>query len=248
VADVSEPTVLPKVVFERARTAYPSVRGKLDDAEWQLGGADAMLDYYFRPALPEPFRAGVECLTFSGRVTFIYVLAFERATQLAEGLASEIENGRLFPAATIARALMEMVGLVASATDKLRHLRAADPLDVRALSRETALLLLSNGNLVPEHYPTRKIGKLIAAAERRSPGFKETYGYLCDLTHPNALAALGAEFTEGSNLSIVRRPPITPENADLLVTAIVLGLHSISKEAATTIDWSRENEADLVVL
>src|SRR4051794_28141449 len=150
----------------------------MNKAEWQLGGAEAMLDRSFHGRLPKPFRGHVEGRLLSGRIKLLAVLMAERGFSLAEGLAAEIEADRLFPSATIARSLMELVGLAVIVRNRMARLTSIDAAERDALHTDTGQYLLASRSL-PAVQSVQSVKTLInAAKERYGEAFGEDYGFL----------------------------------------------------------------------
>jgi hypothetical protein len=224
---------------------------RLDEAEIWLGGMETLLDHDLHKRLPHPFRPRVEGNQLSGRVVLIGTLAAERALGLAEGLAWEIEANRLFAAASIARSLMELVGLMVHVHSRLKSLRLATPPEIVALNQVTMSFLLASrsmplaSSLSLSLVRTRDM--VNAARGRFGDEFGHDYGFLSDLVHPNASGAFGLSvLEETARLAVTRRPPITDSQAELLVKVLVTGLHSVSHDVLLIADWASANDLSLV--
>ncbi len=244
----AEVAVSPRISFARARAAYPTLKEELDKAEWELGVAEAMLEYRFHELLPSPFRAAVEGRQLSGRVVLMVVLAAERGMSLGEGLAAELEGGRLFPAASIARSMMELAGLLVVVRGRLSEIWETDPTNAHALHEETMRFLLASRSMPvgTSSSVVRTADMINAARERYGDAFGEDYGFLSDLVHPNASGAFGLEWLDdAATVAVLRRPPIGEAQAEVLVKILAVGLHSVNHDALWLAEWAQDKDLAL---
>jgi hypothetical protein len=193
----------------------------------------------------------VEGNLLSGRVGLICLLVAERALSLGEGLAAEIEADRLFPAASVARSLMELVGRLVHLRAQLTVPRSADPPNLAALRQETVSFLLASRSLdlasVPALVRVNTPSMINAAKARFGEAFGQDYGFLSDIAHPNASAVFGLSGEEeASILTVIRRPPITEYQAEVLVKVLAIGLQSINHDVLNLMEWASSNDLSLL--
>jgi hypothetical protein len=178
----------------------------------------------FAHGTPPPLR--VRCST-------IAVMAGLRGTELADGLARELDADALFPAAAIARSLLELVGLSCFWREHVPRLRREDTdgLDVLTLR-----ILLGSRTLADQGLMSNfGIPELMASAKDQMGGHVGLdYGHLCDLAHPNLLARNAID--RDGTLSF-RRSGIDDAEAELLLKICGQGTRRIAHNAVWLLDW-----------
>lgn len=222
-----------------SRSRYPALREAIDEAENVVPAgqvlADAWIRDHIRPGLP--IRPTGQRLVM--RVALFATLATQRGVQLSESLVRELAANSLFGCSAIARAQLELVGLTALAREELESLTG----DAATLEQATARLLFAARSL-PTGERNYVISDLIDAAKRQlGEHFGADYGYLSDLSHPNAIAVFGSHLIIDPNLGALQ---VSEERAELLVKVAGQGLHAILHNTLRLVEWAMAHDTLLV--
>lgn len=232
-------------LLRRCRHTYPQFVHFIDVAEMSAPAMEALAGKWrgesIVPALPlqrRPLSLHVRCAIFA-------VLATFRGVELTEGLARELEADALFPAATIARAELELVGLTARARQLLPQ-AAAEPLDPMRLHRATFRLLFGSRQLagpgLARNFPTSEL--INAGKQQLGDHFGEDYGLLSEIAHPNSLVLWFADPAAGDLVSFERRG-ISEANMEILLKVCGQGIRLIGHNCQWLIEWSAANDVEL---
>src|SRR5690349_13988530 len=106
--------IYPRQLLSSSRVRFPKFVDLIDEAEMNVPAMESLADHWHdetRTEIPfdgTPPSAAALCRLFS-------VVAVYRGVELAEGLARELEADALYPAGSIARSLLELVGLTSLA-------------------------------------------------------------------------------------------------------------------------------------
>lgn len=205
---VAEDLVYPRRLFHRCRRDHPELNHFMDEAEMSTGAMDALADMWRRNTIDDKLPLAGRPLSLHVRCAMFATLATLRSVDLTEGLARELESDALFPAASIARSSLELVGLTASARQRIPE-AAAEPTDVRHLHVVTFRYLLGSRQLSNVGLPTHfSIPDLVGAAkEQLGDHFGEDYGLLSDVSHP---ARRRQVRRSEPNAASDGRPPVRP--------------------------------------
>jgi hypothetical protein len=234
-----DPTIHAEALFEITRRRYPLLEELVNEAEMVVPALRALARQWWRQHVEPLLPVQPTGQTLLLRVGLFAVLATERAVQLAEAIAREVEADSLFGSAAVARSQLETIGLTIYAYEELQRI-VSDP---GALEPLTARLLLSSRSLPTQdrHFATRD---LIAAAKNQlGDHFGNDYGLLSDLVHPNALLVWGSERLERAS-SEARS--VTEAEAELLVKVAGQGLRAVGHNALNLLDWALEHDTFLV--
>jgi hypothetical protein len=135
------------------------------------------------------------------------------AARSAQELQSSINllwiAGRFLAASVCVRVLIELWGLLAYADSKILK-KLDEPEGIDSASERVKRLLLGSKSGVPfptgikSTLPPVNAMEFVRAAERLSPGIQDTYGFLCDASHPSYsqhsyLLFSGSEYDNWSN-------------------------------------------------
>jgi len=237
----SSDAVFPKIVFSRLRAEHPALSEAIDTCERNLGMAEAFPEHWRAEFLtPTPARYNLK-----ERCAVMATAWLDRASILGDGLAHELEASRLFSAAAIARSMLELVGLCVVGPPELVDLVEGSPTDVEPIHLLTIKLLLATRSIDrPSQPAVYRIDRLInAAKERFGDHFGEDYGFLSDLSHPNASGIWGARSADDD--LFFERPSVNEGQAELMLKVLHAGLHSVARDCLTLIEWSVDHDVEL---
>jgi hypothetical protein len=241
---VTEPLIYPRDFLSKTRVRLPQYSDFIDEAEIAASVAEAMAgrwrDELIVPVLPlagKPLSLRIRCAVFS-------VLVSQRGTSLPEGLARELEADAFFPAAAVARSLMELLGLTALARQRIPEARV-EPLDVERLHKETFRFLFGSRQFQHLGAPTNFLipDLLEAAQEQLGSHFGGDYGMLAEIAHPNSVVLWAMQ--PGESAPRFEIQGINDANAELLLKVCGQGLRAILHNCTWPVDWSTENDVAL---
>lgn len=178
----------------------------------------------FTEGSPPPLR--VRCST-------IAVMAGLRGTELADGLARELDADALFPAAAVARSLLELVGLSCFWREHIPRLRSEDTDGLDVLT----LRILVGSRTLAEHglMSNFTISETMAAARAQmGEHVGLDYAHLCDLAHPNLLAR---NIFDRDGARTFGRSGIDDAEGELLLKICGQGTRRIAHNALWLLDW-----------
>lgn len=233
--DDGDGVIYPRRFLPRLRALHPGFIDLIVEAEMSVAAVEALASTwrstYLNPLLPltaRKFSAGELCSMFS-------VLAAQRSVALADGLARELEGNALFPAAAIARAHLEVVGLTSLAKEEVTSVLPNEVGDVLLeLLLGPALMKKSEKrHRSPEQL---RAGVMRAAKRQLGQHFGGDYGFLSEIVHPHGLVLFGADHDLGT---LTFEPGgISSGAAELLIKVCGQGTRWVGHNCQWLLDWS----------